>query len=424
MQSVFRSYKRAGCAAAAVVACAGVALAASQSPVARAASVGQLQQQISVGQSRISDLSGQLNVASNHLAHLNSSIAGLEAQIARLQAQLDAKLAELHQTRVELKAARKRLAELEADQVRDETVLSQQLISTYEGDRPDIVSVVLNSTGFQDLLERISFATQIQQQTVRVVQKVRGIRREVAKQAVHLGALEVREQALTTEILNQRNSVVGAKVSLVQQRLAVARARDAKASQLASAQSQVSGLQHQLSSLEAAQAAAAAAAARAAAAQSAPASSSASSGGAPSSAPAGPGGFVFPLPKGSVVGPGSWTPDDGVDMAAPGNTPEYAVCSGTIVGHGIGGFGPWAPILHCDSSVGGYSYVYYGHAGPENQLPVGTHVSAGEVMSSIGPGIVGMSTGPHIEIGFCDASGNPLGPGTAGAMMSLLQSSY
>ncbi len=303
-------------------------------------------------------------------------------------------------------------------------MLSQQLVSTYEGDRPDIVSVVLNSTGFQDLLERISFATQIQQRTVRVVQKVRGIRREVAKQAVHLGALEVREQALTTQILNQRNSVVGAKVSLVQQRLAVARARDAKAGQLASAQSQVSGLQHQLSSLEAAQAAAAAAAARAAAAQSAPASSSASSGGAPSSAPAGPGGFVFPLPKGSVVGPGSWTPDDGVDMAAPGNTPEYAVCSGTIVGHGIGGFGPWAPILHCDSSVGGYSYVYYGHAGPENQLPVGTHVSAGEVMSSIGPGIVGISTGPHIEIGFCDASGNPLGPGTAGAMMSLLQSSY
>jgi murein DD-endopeptidase MepM/ murein hydrolase activator NlpD len=133
---------------------------------------------------------------------------------------------------------------------------------------------------------------------------------------------------------------------------------------------------------------------------------------------------VFPLPKGSVVGPGSWSPDDGVDISAPGDTPEYAVCSGTIVGHGIGGFGPWAPILHCDSSVGGYSYVYYGHAGPANQLPIGTHVGAGEVMSSVGPGIVGISTGPHIEIGFCDSSGNPLGPGTAGTMMSLLQSSY
>jgi hypothetical protein len=45
-------------------------------------------------------------------------------------------------------------------------------------------------------------------------------------------------------------------------------------------------------------------------------------------------------------------------------------------------------------------------------------------MSSIGPGIVGFSTGPHIEIGFCDSSGTPIGPSSAGAMMSLLQSSY
>jgi murein DD-endopeptidase MepM/ murein hydrolase activator NlpD len=111
-------------------------------------------------------------------------------------------------------------------------------------------------------------------------------------------------------------------------------------------------------------------------------------------------------------------------MAAPGNTPEYAVCSGTIVLHGIGGFGPWAPVIHCDSPLAGYSYVYYGHAGPLYQLGVGTHVSAGQAMSSIGPGIVGFSTGPHIEIGFCDSSGTPIGPSSAGAMMSLLQSSF
>jgi len=90
----------------------------------------------------------------------------------------------------------------------------------------------------------------------------------------------------------------------------------------------------------------------------------------------------------------------------------------------IGGFGPWAPVLHCDSSLAGYDYVYYGHAGPANQLAVGTHVSAGQVMSSIGPGIVGISTGPHLEIGFCDSSGSPIGPQTAGTMLSLLQSSY
>ena len=110
--------------------------------------------------------------------------------------------------------------------------------------------------------------------------------------------------------------------------------------------------------------------------------------------------------------------------SAPGDTPELAVCSGTIVLHGIGGFGPSAPVLHCDSPIAGYGYVYYGHAGPADQLPIGTHVGAGQVMSSIGPGIVGISTGPHLEIGFCDASGSPIGAQTAGTMMSLLQAAY
>jgi murein DD-endopeptidase MepM/ murein hydrolase activator NlpD len=111
-----------------------------------------------------------------------------------------------------------------------------------------------------------------------------------------------------------------------------------------------------------------------------------------------------------------------VDISAPGDTPEVAVCSGTIVLHGIGGFGPWAPVLHCDSPVGGYNYVYYGHAGPSGQLPVGAHVGAGQTMSSVGPGIVGISTGPHLEIGFADGSGTPAGG--ASTMMSLLQGSY
>jgi hypothetical protein len=114
----------------------------------------------------------------------------------------------------------------------------------------------------------------------------------------------------------------------------------------------------------------------------------------------------------------------GVDISAPGGTTEYAVCSGTIVLHGIGGFGPWAPVLHCDRPLAGYGYVYYGHAGPANQLTVGTHVSASQVMSEVGPGIVGISFGPHLQIGFADLSGGPIGSGSAPAMLALLRAAY
>jgi murein DD-endopeptidase MepM/ murein hydrolase activator NlpD len=312
-----------------------------------------------------------------------------------------------------LTAARNRLAQLQAFEAHGERVLAAQLVNSYESDRPDLVTVVLESTGFQNLLERLTFATRIQKQNVRIVTAVRTARREVAAQAIRLGALEVRQQALTTQVLAERNSLAGAQTVLLRKRIVAARARDAKAGQLANVRGQVAGLQHQLSQALAAQAARAAAVSQ----------SQAGSSGVPApSASVGSNGFVFPLPKASAVGPGSWSEDNGVDIAAPGDTPEYAVCSGTIVQHGIGGFGPDAPILHCDSPVGGYSYVYYGHAGPANQLPVGTHVGAGQVMSSVGPGIVGISTGPHLEIGFADSSGGLVGG--ASTMMSLLQGSY
>jgi murein DD-endopeptidase MepM/ murein hydrolase activator NlpD len=402
-----------------------VGVLVSGSSTAGAASIGQLQQQISVGRSTASSLAGVVGAYSSHLAQLDASIGRLQDQISRVEADLRAKEAELIRLEIELTAARNRLAQLEAFEAHGESVLAKQLVNSYESDQPDLMTVVLESTGFRDLLERLQFAQRIQKQDVQVVHEVRAARRRVAAEAVRLGALEVRQQTLTTQVLDERNTLATARTTLLRQRIVVARARGVKAGQLAGVRARVAGLQQQLNQAEAAQAAAAARAAAATATTQA--TQSGTSG--PASAPAAPlpaassGGFVFPLPKSAASPPGSWSQDQGVDISAPGDTPEYAVCSGTIVLHGIGGFGPDAPVLHCDSSIGGYDYVYYGHAGPANQLAVGSHVGAGQVMSSVGPGIVGISTGPHLEIGFADSSGSPIGGG-ASTMMSLLQGSY
>jgi len=387
-----------------------------QSAPAHAVDLGHLQQRISAGQSQMKDLAGQVQASSGQIDHLNSSIASQTRQLTRIQDELSAKLAELHKIQGQLHAARARLAQLEAFEAHAESVLAKQLLSTYESDQPDLVTVVLESTGFQDLLERLQFANRIQHQDVRIVGEVRAARRAVAAEAVHLGSLEVRQQKLTDQILGERNTLARAWEALLGQRKSVATRRAVEAGRLASVRSQVSGLENQVAQIEAAQAAAQAQQQG----QQAP-QSSAGSFGAPSVSS---GGFVFPLPKSAASPPDTWSPDQGVDISAPGDTPEYAVCSGTIVLHGIGGFGPWAPVLHCDSAIDGYSYVYYGHAGPENQLPVGTHVGAGQVMSSVGPGIVGISTGPHLEIGFADSSGSPIGSQTAGTMLALLQGAY
>jgi murein DD-endopeptidase MepM/ murein hydrolase activator NlpD len=252
----------------------------------------------------------------------------------------------------------------------------------------------------------------------------------VAAEAIRLGTLSFRAQQLAVQALNERNRVAALKLNLVSQELAAAQARASKAGALTAAKSQVASLSGQLARLQAAQRAAAQ---RSSAAQSTGSAgqASGSSGQSPSSGSSGPapsapasGGFEFPMPRADVSPPSTWSLDDGVDIAAPGGTPELAVCSGTVVLHGIGGFGPSAPVIHCDSPLSGYDYVYYGHAGPGNWVPIGTHLSQGQVISEVGYGIVGLSTGSHLEIGFADSSGSPIGPSSAPAMMSLLRAAY
>ena len=408
MSSATTPTKRAaGVVLAAALVAVFAVLLTRESPIARAATPSQLRQQISAGQGRISALSGAVSAAGGQVERLGAKAAGLETEISRLQSNLYANRAKLLSLRAALNAAGARLGALQAREARSEGVLANQLVGSYETDNPDIITVVLDATGFSNLLEQLSFEQRIGKQDARIATKVKAARRAVAEQATRLGKLSVRQQRLTTSILFERNGVARARLALVSQQLAVEHARNAKASQLSAARGQLASLQSQLRKAQAA----------------APSSSSpgASGVGARRSSS---GGFTFPMPRADVAPPATWSLDQGVDISAPGGTPEFAVCSGTVVLHGMGGFGPSAPVLHCDNPLDGYDYVYYGHAGPGNWVPVGTHVGQGQVISQVGEGIVGISTGPHLEIGFAESSGSPIGGSSASTMMSLLHSSY
>jgi murein DD-endopeptidase MepM/ murein hydrolase activator NlpD len=283
-------------------------------------------------------------------------------------------------------------------------VLARQLVDDYEGSPPDVVNVVIDATGFGDMVDRIKFAHDVQSQDARVVDSVRLARQVLSAEAIRVGALDAREQRLAAGVRQHRNALDRARLQLVQEELAAIHLGSAKAVHRARVRGTVASLEQQLAQLEAVVAA-----------------RGSSHSGSP---PPGRRGFTFPLPKMETSPPSTWSSDQGVDISAPGNTPEYAACSGTIVLHGVGGFGPWAPVVHCDSPLDGNSYVYYGYAGPGHQLPVGTHVSSGQTIGAVGPGVVGISSGPQLEVGFCDSSGDPIGEQAALTMLSLLRAAY
>ena len=144
------------------------------------------------------------------------------------------------------------------------------------------------------------------------------------------------------------------------------------------------------------------------------------------------GGLAFPISPVSVaVGPGSWSQDNGVDIATNGGACGRAavlvsMTDGIVVSEGaISGFGPYIPNVQVTSGPLAGRFIYYGHAAPD-LVPVGAHVTAGQPIAEVGCGIVGISTGPHLEVGISPGTGNAF-PGrgqTSGEMLQLLTTAY
>jgi murein DD-endopeptidase MepM/ murein hydrolase activator NlpD len=328
-------------------------------------------------------LSTEIEEYSEEIDVLTGQVATLRNREAIVQEQLDRVEARLDRERKYLNVLRERL-------VRSMRVLRERLVEIYKSDEPDALTVILQSDGFDDLMERYEYLTSIQEQDASIVDRVHDLRDETRQ--------------LVESIRNNRDEIAARKAELERTRMQLeareadlAAARSAKADALASVEEDIQRLEGDISSIQDDIQAQIAAAQAAAPATPAPAPGPIQ--GESSS------GFIWPVsgPVVSPFGPRWGRMHEGIDIAAPAGTPIRAAADGNIIlAAPTSGYGNYTCIDH----GGGLSTCY---AHQSSYAVTSGGVRQGTVIGYVG--CTGSCFGDHLhfEVRINGAAVDPMG---------------
>ena len=171
-------------------------------------------------------LTTQISAYTRRINHLQSKIGNLQERQATAQADLDAKQAELSRIQSDLRYERKRLVRLRARLAQARTALAQRLVELYQADAPDLVTVILSSKGFADLLERGEFMQRVSEQDQRIIKLVRDAKADATSAAQRLDVLERRQQKVTQIVQQRRDEIAQAKQGLIDTKVGLDSTRD------------------------------------------------------------------------------------------------------------------------------------------------------------------------------------------------------
>jgi murein DD-endopeptidase MepM/ murein hydrolase activator NlpD len=322
---------------------------------------------------------------------IQGEIAATQRRLTRVQNDLDQQKQKLLEVRNRLEEARDRLARLRDQLATAREVLARRLVEIYKADAPDALTVILESDGFGDLLERAEFLKRISDQDVEITDRVRGLRDKAKDQAVQLADLEEQEQQTAERILYQRDQIAAVENQLVGARSQLASARADKRGALAQVRESRVALEGDLAALEKEQARVQAAL---------------QSAGQTFDGPIrhGSGALIWPV-NGPVVSPFGmrWGRlHAGIDIAVPSGTAIHAAAAGRVVLMGwVGGYGNYTCIQHTGSMS--TCYAHQSSFATSN----GASVSQGQVIGY--SDCTGHCFGPHVHFEV-RINGSPVDP--------------
>ncbi|MGZ4247675.1 MAG: transglycosylase family protein [Solirubrobacteraceae bacterium] len=226
-------------------------------------SLGQLNSQLSHEQTRQHALSSSIGGLSRTISSLDGQIALVRSRENAVRADLARDRTALARIRVLLVREQRLVTVLRTKLAKAKTLLAQQLVSAYEGDRPDLVNVVLEAQGFNDLLNKIAFLRRAegQQQTLNKLPEAAKAAADNAER--RLAKLEVIDLQATTAAATRARALAGMNALLQTKQNALAKARTAQRLALAASQARGTRLRGAIARLQAQQQAAQRAAAAA-----------------------------------------------------------------------------------------------------------------------------------------------------------------
>ncbi len=199
------------------------------------------------GQQSLRDAAKRLRAAvAVEQAKIDDTREGLASAAARL-AVLDARARkrrqQLFDTQDKLVKTRVRLTRLERKQARAEKLLAANLRSSYMSGEPTFVTVVMNSDGFSDLVERFEFLRRIARRNASVLGDTRDARIKVKGMTVDLKDLRTTYGVLARDAVADRDRADILRSALLNREQDQLRKRDGTAARLVSVRGKIAAIE-------------------------------------------------------------------------------------------------------------------------------------------------------------------------------------
>jgi septal ring factor EnvC (AmiA/AmiB activator) len=223
---------------------------------ASTSSLGTLNGQLGHEQSRQQSLSSSIASLGHLISALDSQIQLVQSREAAVRDELAADQAKLASVQAQLARERKLLAKLRRLLAKARTQLSAQLVSGYESDRPDLVSVVLNAHGFSDLLNQVAFLGQAEKQQQSIISVTRQAKAQADRAARDLAKLQATDKKITADTALRAKALAGMDALLSSKEGALRQARSTQQAALNASRTRGRHLQAEINRIQAQQAAA------------------------------------------------------------------------------------------------------------------------------------------------------------------------